>query len=139
MNLSKIKTLTNLITNKVDDYLDKDKMEFEFKKKFCLEDRKYQSTTIMAKYPNRLPVICNVSNKLPKLDRHKYLIPDDIQSSSFFYVIRKRLKLKQEMALYFFVNNKALIANNDMCVIYNKYKDEDGFLYIYVYGENTFG
>ena len=139
MNLSKIKIFKNLIKNKVDNYLDKDEMEFEFKKKFNLEDRKYQSTSIMEKYPNRLPIICNVSNKLPKLDRHKYLIPDDIQSSSFFYVIRKRLKLKQETSLYFFVNDKALIANSDMFAIYDKYKDEDGFLYIYVYGENTFG
>ena len=67
------------------------------------------------------------------------MIPDDLESTAFFFVIRKRLKLKESEAMYFFVNGKSLIANAYMSEIYNKYKDEDGFLYIYYSGENTFG
>tara|TARA_B110001450_G_scaffold1004_3_gene1153 strand:+ start:1160 stop:1582 length:423 start_codon:yes stop_codon:yes gene_type:complete len=140
MNLSKIKqVINNTIKRNVNDYLDKDNLKFDFKNKISLEDRKYQSKTIMEKYPNRLPIICNVSRNLPELDKHKYLIPDDLESTAFFFVIRKRLKLKESEAMYFFVNGKSLIANAYMSEIYNKYKDEDGFLYIYICAENTFG
>ena len=133
------KMINNSVKRKVDDYLDKDRLEFDFKNKISLEDRKHQSKTIMEKYPNRLPVICNVSKKLPTLDKHKYLIPDDLQNTTFFFIIRRRLKLKEGVAMYFFVNDKALIANSYMSEVYNKYKDEDGFLYIYICAENTFG
>jgi GABA(A) receptor-associated protein len=140
MSLSKISTLiNNTIKRNVNDYLDKDSLEFDFKNKISLEDRKHQSNAIMKKYPNRLPIICNVSKKLPKLDKHKYLIPNDLQSTTFFFIIRKRLKLKEGTAMYFFVNGKVLIANSYMSENYNKYKDEDGFLYIYICAENTFG
>lgn len=131
--------VNNTIKRKVTDYLDKDSLKFDFKNKISLEDRKLQSTRIMEKYPNRLPIICNVSKNLPELDKHKYLIPRDLESINFFFVIRKRLKLKEGVAMYFFVNGKALIANSYMSEVYNKYKDEDGFLYIYICAENTFG
>jgi hypothetical protein len=49
------------------------------------------------------------------------------------------LKIDAKKSLYFFVNNKSLIANSFMDQVYNKYRDEDGFLYIYVCAENTFG
>lgn len=131
--------VNNTIKRKVTDYLDKDSLKFDFKNKISLEDRKLQSTRIMEKYPNRLPIICNVSKNLPELDKHKYLIPRDLESINFFFVIRKRLKLKEGVAMYLFVNGKALIANSYMSEVYNKYKDEDGFLYIYICAENTFG
>ena len=131
--------VNNTVKRKVTDYLDKDSLKFDFKNKISLEDRKLQSTRIMEKYPNRLPIICNVSKNLPELDKHKYLIPRDLESINFFFVIRKRLKLKEGVAMYFFVNGKALIANSYMSEVYNKYKDEDGFLYIYICAENTFG
>jgi len=140
MSLSQISTLiNNTMKRNVVNYLDKDNLELYFKNKISLEDRKRQSNSIMEKYPNRLPIICNVSKKLPNLDKHKYLIPCELKSTTFFYVIRRRLKLKEGVAMYFFVNGKSLIANAYMSDIYNKYKDDDGFLYIYVCAENTFG
>jgi GABA(A) receptor-associated protein len=131
-----VRNIKNTINNKVsNDYLGYS----EFKKKITLEKRKEQAKIIMEKYPNRLPIICETSGKLPELDKHKYLIPEDLKSSSFMYVIRKRIKLQPEKAMYFFVNNKLLQANSEMSQIYHKYKDEDGFLYIYACSESTFG
>tara|TARA_B100000795_G_scaffold19451_1_gene12926 strand:+ start:135 stop:566 length:432 start_codon:yes stop_codon:yes gene_type:complete len=143
MNVEYIKNSFNNSFNnsikKVGDFLDKDEIKFNFKKKISFEERCKQSKAIIEKYPNRLPVICNVSNKLPDLDRHKYLIPTDIKSSTFFYIIRKRLNINEKKSMYFFVNSKALIGNVFMEEVYRKYKDADGFLYIYVCAENTFG
>jgi GABA(A) receptor-associated protein len=131
--------LKQLINNKVDDYVDSLGCS-HFKKQITLEKRKEQSRLIMEKYPNRLPIICDVSKKLPDLDKHKYLIPEDLTSETFMYIIRKRITLKPEHAMYFFVNNEKLLqANNYMSEIYRKHKDEDGFLYIYVCAESTFG
>ena len=130
--------LTQLFNNKVDDYIDSLGYS-QFKKTITLEKRKEQSRLIMEKYPNRIPIICDVSKKLPEIDKHKYLIPEDLKSESFMYVIRKRIKLPPEHAMYFFVNNKLLQANNFMSQIYEKHKDEDGFLYVYACAESTFG
>ena len=43
-----------------------------------------------------------------------------------------------EVANYF-INNKLLPTSALMQTVYNKEKDEDGFLYVSYSGENTFG
>ena len=58
--------------------------------------------------------------------------------------IRERLLLSSALGgllffFGFFVNNKILSTNQFMSHIYDKHKDEDGFLYIYACAENTFG
>jgi GABA(A) receptor-associated protein len=130
--------IKQIINNKVDDYVDYLGYS-HFKKQITLEKRKEKSKLIMEKYPNRIPVICDVSKKLPELDKHKYLLPDDLKSECFMQIIRKRIKLNSSQAMYFFVDDKLLQTNNYMSEIYNKNKDEDGFLYIYVCAESTFG
>jgi GABA(A) receptor-associated protein len=69
----------------------------------------------------------------------------------FCYVIRKRIKLAPEKAIFIFVNEVLPPTAALMSSIYEEHKDEDGFLYItyapargldlmarYA-GENTFG
>ena len=130
--------IKNIFDNKVVSYVDS--LEFsKFKKQVSLEKRREQCENIMKKYPNRLPVICDVSKRLPPLDRNKYLLPEDIKSEAFMFIIRRRIKLEPEQAMYFFINNRLLSTNQFMSHIYDKYKDEDGFLYIYACAENTFG
>jgi GABA(A) receptor-associated protein len=134
------KQMKQVINNKIENNVDSLGYNNIFKKELTLEKRLEQSTKIMEKYPNRLPIICDVATTLPKLDKHKYLIPEDLKSESFMYVIRKRIKLEPEFAMYFFVNNNKLLqANRFMSEIYEKYKDDDGFLYVYVCSETTFG
>ncbi len=55
------------------------------------------------------------------------------------YVIRKRLKLPAEQAIYLFVNGSIPATAALMNTIYEEHKDEDGFLYITYSGENVFG
>ena len=111
-----------------------------YKNQYPFEKRKEDSDRILAKYPNRIPVIVEKFGiEVPDIDRKKYLVPDDLTMSNFMYVIRKRLKLKAEKALYLFVNNKILAGMENIGTVYDKYKDEDGFLYIKYSGESTFG
>lgn len=48
----------------------------------------------------------------------------------FVYVIRKRIKLAPEKAIFIFVGDILPATAALMSDIYNEYKDEDGFLYV---------
>lgn len=76
---------------------------------------------------------------IPDLDKKKYLVPADLTVGQFVYVIRKRIKLSAEKAIFIFVNNVLPPTAALMSSIYDEHKDEDGFLYIAYSGENTFG
>ncbi len=59
--------------------------------------------------------------------------------AQFVYVVRKRVKLAPEKAIFIFVNNQVPNTAELMVKVYEEQKDEDGFLYITYSGENTFG
>ena len=51
-----------------------------------------------------------IVEKAPKarigdLDKKKYLVPSDLTIGQFYFLIRKRIHLRPEDALFFFVNN----------------------------------
>ena len=69
----------------------------------------------------------------------RYLVPSDLTVGQFVYVIRKRIKLEPEKAIFIFVNNTLPSTAALMSQIYKDHKDEDGFLYVTYSGENTFG
>jgi len=54
-------------------------------------------------------------------------------------VIRKRIKLAPEKALFIFVNNTAPSTSQLMSTVFEEARDEDGFLYVKYSGESTFG
>ena len=111
--------------------------------KLPFEKRKKESTTILKKYPDKVGIIVQKCNKCYEdidLDKHKFLVPRNITMGQFLFIIRKRLKLKAEKAIYMFTENSnipptSFLINN----IYNQNVNEDGFLYMYYTSENTFG
>ena len=111
-----------------------------FEKQYSLLHRKNESSRVIAKYPDRCPVICERGDKsIVKIDKIKYLVPMDITMGQFMYVIRKRIKLPPEQAMFFYVNKSMVCSSVTMQYAYEKYKSDDGFLYIKYTGENTFG
>ena len=112
-----------------------------FRAKYSFEKRFEEATRILEKYPERVPIICErITTNIPEIDRKKYLCPRDLSIANFMYVIRKRLKLSSEKSIYLFINNKIMPATSSLLgVIYENYKDKDGFLYISYGGESTFG
>ena len=114
-----------------------------FKNSHSFEKRKYESSKIMEKYSERLPVIVqkkeNNSNNIPTIEKTKYLVPRDLSVGQFVYIIRKRIKLDASKALFIFINNSLPATSELLDNLYEKNKDEDGFLYIFYSGENTFG
>ncbi|WJX60447.1 Autophagy-related protein 8e [Trifolium repens] len=74
------------------------------------------------------------------INKKKYLVPVDLSVGQFVYVIRKRIKLSAEKAIFIFVDNVLPSTGAIMSAIYDDdKKDEDGFLYVTYIGENTFG
>jgi GABA(A) receptor-associated protein len=76
---------------------------------------------------------------IPDIDKKKYLVPADLTVGQFVYVVRKRIKLSSEKAIFIFVKNVLPPTAAMMSSIYEEHKDEDGFLYFTYSGENTFG
>ena len=113
-----------------------------FKKEHPFENRLAESSRIREKYPNRVPVIVEKTEtckNVPKLDKKKYLVPEDLTIGQFMYVIRKRIVLTPEKAIFMFVNKQLLPTGAVMATVYEEQKDKDGFIYFTYSGENTFG
>ena len=77
-------------------------------------------------------MICEKVEKsdIPTIDKKKYLVPSDLTVGQFCYVIRKRIKLAPEKAIFIFVNEVLPPTAALMSSIYEEHKDDDGFLYI---------
>ncbi len=52
------------------------------------------------------------------LDKKKYLVPSDLTVGQFYFLIRKRIHLRPEDALFFFVNNVIPPTSATMGVLY---------------------
>ncbi|GLJ05958.1 hypothetical protein SUGI_1055220 [Cryptomeria japonica] len=112
-----------------------------FKKEQPFEKRQAEAARIREKYSDRIPVIVEKAEKsdLPDIDTKKFLVPGGLTVGQFVYVIRKRIKLSAEKALFIFLNNVLPPTGALMSAVYEDHKDEDGFLYLTYNGENTFG
>merc|ERR1712144_173098 len=116
-------------------------MRSKFKDEHPFEKRKAEAERIRQKYSDRIPVICEKVEKsdIATIDKKKYLVPADLTVGQFVYVIRKRIKLSPEKAIFIFVDEVLPPTAALMSTIYEEHKDEDGFLYVTYSGENTFG
>ena len=122
-----------------------------FSTKFTLEQRLTESERIRLKYTNRVPCIiqraASAKKTVPDLNKHKFLVPNELQMSAVMQIIRKRMqgRLKPEESLYMFVlhpdGKKTVLApvTSSLSTIDEKYKHPDGFVYIDFAGESTFG
>ncbi|KAJ7602362.1 autophagy-like protein 8 precursor [Mycena polygramma] len=133
-------------------------MRSNFKDEHPFEKRKAEAKKIRQKFPDKLPVICEKADRtdIPTIDKKKYLVPSDLTVGQFVYVIRKRIKLAPEKAIFVFIDEILPPTAALMSAIYEKHKcvplqtrlkkfthsaprDEDDFLYVSYSGENTFG
>jgi len=114
-----------------------------FKIQYSLKDRILESTRVLEKYPSRVPIICERSNtagfNCPLIDKNKYLVERDLTLGQFQYVVRRRLRLSPEKALFLIIKNNIPTTTQTIGDLYEKNKHEDGFLYIYYSFENVFG
>ena len=103
---------------------------------------KFTSDELMKKY-DRIPVITvldSSSSKKIVIEKTKYLVPKDVSFGQLMYHIRKNIRnLTQQQALFFFCKKHLMQPSTGMMDVYENHKSKDGFLYVTVAIENTFG
>lgn len=115
-----------------------------FKSKNAFDKRLNESQRILMKFPERIPIICekdHVKNNdlLPELVKQKFLVPREIKVCEFMFVLRSKLKIGPEYAIFITINGVIPSSTDIMSHIYEEHKDTDGFLYVTYCAENTFG
>ncbi|XP_023940226.1 uncharacterized protein LOC112047357 [Bicyclus anynana] len=114
-----------------------------FKSKKPFFTRKEEVLAIKSKFPTKIPLIVERYHKernLPTLDKTKFLVPEDITMSQFLVIIRNRIRIKSNQALYLIINNRSMLSMSlTMAQAYELFGDEDGFLYITYASQEVFG
>jgi GABA(A) receptor-associated protein len=113
-----------------------------FKTNHSFELRYQESSRVLYKYPGRIPIICEKNAKntdIVNLDKNKYLVPIDLNCGQFIYTIRQRLKLPAEKGIFLSINGITPSVTDTIGNLYEKYKDQDNFLYVTYASENVFG
>lgn len=114
----------------------------KYRKSVPFDERKLKASLILNKHPDRIPVVVECSEALQAihpLKKNKFIVPYELTLAQFMFVIRKHMKLEPEYAIFVFINNRLHPTTSFMGVIYAQEKEEDGFMYLDVFQESTFG
>ena len=117
----------------------------EFKKQFPLYERINESQKVLSRYPDKVPIICERDKRVQNciIEKRKYLVTKDITVGQFMFIIGKQLETTNRnmsgLGLFLFTNGTIPSIIEKMGNVYNKYKDNDGYLYMNYAFENTFG
>lgn len=102
----------------------------------------FELNKLKEKYPDKIPIIVKKSknSSLDNINKEKFLVPEYMTIAQFNFIIRKRLQLKPEVALFLLYDNQLMTSSKTMIEVYNEHKNpEDHFLYATYTNENTFG
>lgn len=116
-----------------------------FKSAFTFEQRREKSAMVMQLHSGHIPVICEPcdtasSVALPQLDKKKYLVHESLTVGQFMNVVRRRMHLPRDKALFILINKTTMApVSSVMRDVYARHRDSDGFLYVSYAFENVFG
>lgn len=108
-----------------------------------LSERLAESQKLRQSFSGKVPVIIerqeNTKNNY-NLPNNKFLVPKWFTFHEFLYLLRQKLNLKKQEALYVTVGNGTFpTMNRSFNSIYEEFKNPDGFLYIIYSSEAIWG
>ena len=107
-----------------------------------IEERQKEAEKILKEYPGKSCLYIeklSTCKSLEEVSKKKYLVPNTLTVDQLIYLIRRKLVLKKEEALFFYANKRMITGQTEIGELYKKYKDKDNFLYIKYASENCFG
>jgi len=112
-----------------------------FEKKYSFDKRLKEVASLAKRYPARIPVVIeSTDDNQPAITKNKYLVPMDLSVSQFIYVIKKYITMNKQDAIFVFTKVGSIPPSSwSMSQLYDSYKSNDNFLYLYYSVENTFG
>uniref|UniRef100_A0A668V1U1 Gamma-aminobutyric acid receptor-associated protein-like 1 n=1 Tax=Oreochromis aureus TaxID=47969 RepID=A0A668V1U1_OREAU len=140
-------------------------MGSQYQRSVPLEVRRAEGERVRAKHPDKIPVallpqglfghlltsifgtlaMFNIiverspRSRAPELDKKKYLVPSDLTVGQLCFLIRQRVSLRPEEALFFFVNNSLPPSSSPLSAVYEEHHEEDLFLYMTYSNESVYG
>jgi len=117
----------------------KTSMTSQFKSQYTLEERMKQSSNILNKYKDSVPIFIDFTNLSKPIEKSKFVIPNGFTVGQLLTAIRMKMTLNPACALFIFINNRLVPVTSNISSVYEINKDEDGFLYVCCSEENTFG
>ena len=120
-----------------------------YRSRFSAADRRREAQSILESHPGRVPIIAEVApearDAFPATTRHKYLVPRDMTVATFMTVLRGRMQLPRDRAMFIFFRTarggtRLAVAGEMLAAVYERDQcPEDGFLYCVYCSESTFG
>jgi GABA(A) receptor-associated protein len=114
-------------------------MTSQFKSQYTIEERMKQSSNILNKYKDSVPIYIDFTNLSKTIEKSKFVIPNGFTVGQLLTAIRMKMTLNPACALFIFINNRLVPVTSVISTVYQENKDEDGFLYVCCSEENTFG
>ncbi|KAL1501974.1 hypothetical protein ABEB36_007192 [Hypothenemus hampei] len=117
--------------------------EYLERTKLYKEIRKEEVMAIRTRFPNKIPVIVEKywkEHQLPELNKSKFLVPQDITMAQFQSIIRNRMQMGQNQALYLLVNERSMLSLSlTLGQVYSEHAGPNGFLHITYASQEVFG
>ncbi|XP_066568500.1 gamma-aminobutyric acid receptor-associated protein-like 1 [Amia ocellicauda] len=116
-------------------------MNSQYQRSVPFELRRAEGEKIRAKHPDKIPIIVEraARSRAPELDKKKYLVPSDLTVGQFCFLVRQRVCLRPEEALFFFIDNLLPPASATLLQVYQDHHAEDHFLYVTYSTESVYG
>jgi GABA(A) receptor-associated protein len=109
-----------------------------FRRRLTLDQRRHEFARVQ--HYERVPLILERgSRETPAIDKEKFLVPRDLTVGQLTFVVRKRLKLDATRTIFLLVSNQLLTSTTTIASVYDRHRNEDGFLYVTYTFENAFG